>query len=102
MSAFANSLLGSLAGGEEWLKRAVWNKGRKIPGLDPNVWREDAYGFRIKYDEHGDRNSPYGWEIDHHPIPVALGGANTLDNLRPLHCRPNATLGGFLGNALRK
>lgn len=102
MSAFANSLFGALSTNEEWHKRAVWEKGRIIPGLDPNVWREDAYGFRLKYEDHGNRNSSYGWEIDHYPVPRALGGFDTLDNLRPLHCRSNATLGGILSNALRK
>jgi hypothetical protein len=101
MSAFSNSFLGAFSGHDEWRKRAVWEKGRRIPGRDPNVWREDGYGFVIKYEDHGDRNSLYGWEIDHHPVPLALGGFDTLENLRPLHCTANATLGGFLGNALR-
>jgi len=99
MSALGIKPLGTLAT-EELHRRSVWEKGREIPGLDPRVWRADRYGSRLKYEDHGNRNSLYGWEIDHYPIPLALGGPNTLDNLEPLHCKSNASLGGKLGNAL--
>ena len=85
----------------ELRKRAVWNKGMVIPNWDPAVWRWDAYGRVIKYDCYGDRSSNFGWEMDHHPIPQALGGADNVLNLRPLNCFANASLGGMLGNALR-
>lgn len=70
-----------------------------IPGYDPNVWRRDAFGHPIRFSDYGDRSSLYGWEQDH-ILPKALGGSDALDNLRPLHCKNNASLGGILGGAL--
>jgi hypothetical protein len=77
----------------------VWLQGHKVPGRDPDVWRQDDFGNLIRYQDYGDRNSRFGWEIDHRR-PNALGGLGTLDNLRPLHCRANASLGGLLGRLL--
>jgi hypothetical protein len=54
----------------------------------------------LHFPSYGDRQSAHGWEIDHHPIPQALGGSDDIDNLRPLHCRSNAALGGLRGLAL--
>ena len=54
-------------------KRLIWNKGRiayteeedpERPGyarrLNPNVWRMDAFGNFIRYDEYGNTDSIYG------------------------------------------
>jgi hypothetical protein len=70
--------------------------GRVAPGYDPAVWRYDDYGHLIRFADYGDRQSAYGWEIDHIHATM-LGGSDSLDNLRPLHCRQNASLGGMLG-----
>lgn len=96
-----NSLLtGALS---ELIKRqTVWNKARAYPGLDSAIWRYDDYGSLIKFDQYGDRNSPYGWEYDHYPVPRSLGGTDHESNLRPLRCATNALLGGLLGNALNR
>jgi hypothetical protein len=72
-----------------------------IPGYDPVVWRRDALHRVIRYSDYGDRNSKFGWEIDHYPIPRALGGSEDISNLRPLHCTNNAGLGGILGGLLK-
>src|SRR5689334_510192 len=89
---------------EERKKLAVWEKGKPIfqNGIhyDPAVWRWDANGNPIKYSEYGNRSSQYGWEIDHYPIPGALGGGDDISNLRPLHCIANASHGGVLGSLL--
>jgi hypothetical protein len=85
----------------EHRKRAVWNKGRAIPGYDPAVWRHDALGNAIRWSDYGDRDARHGWEIDHWPTPKALGGSDDLSNLRPLHCIANARHGARLGNALQ-
>jgi hypothetical protein len=81
---------------EELRKRAVWEKASIIPFHDPGEWRSDEYGQTIRYSAHGDRNSPWGWEIDH-IWPSALGGLDGYANLRPLHFKMNASLGGVLG-----
>jgi hypothetical protein len=81
---------------EEIWRKAVWSKGREIFGLDPGLWRADHFDSWMFYPDHGDRNSQFGWEIDH-VFPSALGGSDTIDNLRPLHWRNNSSLGGILG-----
>jgi hypothetical protein len=86
---------------EEARRLAVWNKGRVIPGYSPDVWRHDDFGAVLRYENYGDRNSEFGWEIDH-MAPSAFGGTDDLANLRPLHCKNNAGLGGLLGSMLGK
>jgi hypothetical protein len=78
----------------------VWEKAFPIPGKNPYLIRRDCYGLEIHRRDHGDRLSPYGWEIDHIQ-PCALGGLGTFDNLRPLHWKVNASLGGLLADAMR-
>ena len=92
------SLFGLLS--EDLKKLQVWEKGKRIPGLDANIWREDDEGNRIKFSDYGNRDSIYGWEKDHFPIPAALGGSNDISNLRPLRCKTNASLGGLLGGLI--
>ena len=67
----------------------VWNKGRITPGNDPNAWRQDQCGAWIGRQFYGNRNSQYGWEIDH-ITPVERGGTDDLSNLRPLQWGNNA------------
>ena len=66
----------------------VWWKGAIIPGYDPDLWRRDDFGRAISFAAYGDRESKFGWEIDH-VIPVADGGTDDIDNLRSLHWRSN-------------
>lgn len=82
-------------------KAAVWEACRIIPGRDPRVWRYCANGRAIRWGDHGDRTSEYGWEIDH-IVPKGLFGGNDWSNLRALHWRDNARDGGVLGNALKR
>ena len=72
----------------EELIRAVWDKGIITPGQDPWEWRKDDYGNWIRFPDYGNRDSVFGWEIDHIK-PVSQGGTNQLSNLRPLWWRTN-------------
>lgn len=66
----------------------VWEKGSFILDNDSNVWRKDQCGAWIGKDFYGDRNSEYGWEIDH--IDTNTNN-NSLSNLRPLQWKNNAS-----------
>lgn len=66
----------------------VWEKGLIAKTLAPEKWRYDECGSLIKYDEYGNRDSDYGWEIDHIVRPKD-GGSNDLSNLRPLQWENN-------------
>ena len=76
----------------EELKLAVWKKGKKIPDCDPDVWRYDDMGKLIRFTDHGDRDSEFGWEIDH-IVPRARKGSDALSNLRSLNWKDNAERG---------
>jgi len=63
----------------------VWRKGRTAPGHSPDLYRQDICGATIKRSEYGNRNSDYGWEIDH----INPNGSDDLSNLRPLQWENN-------------
>lgn len=63
----------------------VWEKGEKVSNFDSNKYRKDACQAWMKRDEYGNRESIYGWEIDH----ISPGGADDLSNLRPLQWQNN-------------
>lgn len=67
---------------------AVWAKGQIVANNDPNLWRMDECGAWISRGAYGNRNSQYGWEIDH-ITPVSRGGGDELSNLRPLQWQNN-------------
>lgn len=71
-------------------KFAVWQKGRIVGTNDPAVWRQDECGAWMNYASHGNRDSQYGWEIDH-ITSVDHGGSAALSNLRPLQWQNNAS-----------
>ena len=77
---------------DEPTKREVFNRGSVADGYDSKLWRRDICGNMIKYSDHGNTNSNYGWEIDHKK-PVALGGPTIIDNLQPLQWENNRRKG---------
>lgn len=70
-------------------KLEVWKKGDVVSGVDSAVWRKDQCGAWINFAKYGERNSDYGWEVDHIK-PVSKDGGDNLGNLRPLHWKNNA------------
>lgn len=64
----------------------VWDKGKPIRGKNPEAWRRDPDGNKIRKGSYGTEGE-YGWEIDHIK-PKARGGGDDLRNLQPL--RPDA------------
>lgn len=67
----------------------VWEKGTVVPGYVSARWRKDQCGAWMDFKEYGNRDSEYGWEIDH-ITPVSRGGQTILSNLRPLQWKNNA------------
>lgn len=70
----------------------VWHKGQPIPGVDPNVARKDSCGATIHWTHYGNRDSRYGWEVDHIKAE-ANGGTDDLWNLQPLQWQNNVAKG---------
>jgi hypothetical protein len=75
----------------------VFIKAATMTGQPPTV-RTDAMGYIIHWQAYGDRNSTFGWEMDHYPTPKSRGGCDELWNLRPLNWLANARHGGLLAN----
>jgi len=70
----------------------VWKKAKNIQTKDGITWGKDYAGAWIRYDMYGDRDSEYGWEVDHRK-PIAEKGTDNLSNLDPLHWENNVTKG---------
>ena len=68
----------------------VWNNATIVNGVDSQIWRKDTCGAWIYRYAYGDRQSDYGWEIDH-IIPQSKGGSDDFGNLRALHWGNNAS-----------
>jgi len=63
---------------------SVWKKGREVNGFNSEHLRKDQCGAWMIRESYGDRNSSYGWEIDH-----LLEDYDNLANLRPLQWENN-------------
>lgn len=71
------------------LVQKVWEKGAVDANNDSRYWRKDACGAWIGRAHYGDRDSQYGWEIDH----ITPGGTDAVSNLRPLQWQNNVDKG---------
>jgi hypothetical protein len=67
--------------------QSVWEKGKKIPDKNPDLYREDSLGNVIYRHSYG-VTTAMGWEIDHSK-PQAKGGTDHLNNLQPLYWKAN-------------
>jgi hypothetical protein len=70
---------------------AVWEKGHRIRGKDPKLYQRDDCGNLIYKPSYGSETA-MGWEIDHRK-PLAKGGTDHGNNLRPLQSAVNAEKG---------
>jgi hypothetical protein len=80
---------------------AVWNKGTAVLGYEPTKYRKDPCGAWMAFSDYGNRDSIYGWEVDH-ILAVANGGTDVSSNLQPLQWENNVAKGdGLLRCAVR-
>ena len=74
------------------LKLMVWLKADPVEGKITLEWRKDVCGKEIKYEDHANTDSEYGWEIDHiHPLEK--GGHDDMDNLQALNWKTHRAKG---------
>jgi hypothetical protein len=69
--------------------QAVWEKGQPVSGYDRDKYRQDACSAWMSRVEYGNRNSTYGWEVDHDDP----NGGDYLSNLQPLQWANNVAEG---------
>lgn len=82
----------------ETTKSILWSRLSTVANRDPRLWRADRFGLLVYWPDYGNRNSNYGWEIDH-VVPKVRGGSDELSNLQILNWQSNAKKGGkgYLG-----
>jgi len=68
----------------------LWEKATKFENYDSTKWRKDASGAWIAYSQYGNRQSTYGWEVDHIVPKSKLedAGASQEEIDNPLNLRP--------------
>lgn len=70
----------------------IWEKAIIVEGYNKDMYRQDFAGAWISREAHDDTDNLMGWEIDH-IFPIAKGGDNHIDNLRPMNWRNNRSKG---------
>lgn len=75
----------------EKTKQQVWEKAKPIRGQNPEAWRRDSQGNKIRRGSYGTQGE-YGWEVDH-KHPQSKGGSDANKNLQPLHWEANRKKG---------
>ena len=76
----------------EKIIRDVWAKGQVVGSNNPDEYRKDECGAWMYFSHFSNRNSQYGWEIDHIEFVDHVASEN-LSNLRPLQWQNNACKG---------
>ena len=66
---------------------ATWERAPKVRGENPDVWRRDEVGKKIRKAPYGTVGE-FGWEVDHRN-PVSKGGSDDGRNLRALNWKSN-------------
>lgn len=61
----------------------VWEKGTKVEGYNPDMWRKDFAGAWIRRIDYG-QCSMYGWTINR-LCPASKGGTIDIGNLNAMH-----------------
>lgn len=70
----------------------VWKKAKPVDGVNPDQLRQDYAGAWIRFVDYGNRDSQYGWEIDHLK-PLSMNGTDVPDNCLPLQWQNNVSKG---------
>jgi len=65
----------------------AWDKAKPIRGKNPDTWRRDPQGNKIRKGSYGTQGD-YGWELDH-KNPASKGGSDSGRNIQPLHWKEN-------------
>ena len=86
-----------MANFSETQKDHCWEKAPKRSTLNKNEYRFGAAGALIKYDDYGDEDSKFGWNIDHRK-PISAGGSDEDSNIRAMHWENNLAKGDDYGN----
>ena len=73
-------------------KLVAWNKTMVVGSNDPNMWRQDECRAWIRWSDYDNRDSQYGWEVDH-IVSQDHGGTDADSNLRALQWENNVSKG---------
>ena len=73
-------------------KNHCWEKAPKRINLNEDEFRFGAAGALIHYDDYGDEDSKFGWNIDHRK-PTSEGGTDENSNIRAMHRENNLAKG---------
>ena len=66
---------------------AAWDRASKVRGANPDTWRRDEVGKKIRKRSYGTVGE-FGWELDHRN-PKSKGGSDQGRNLRALNWKSN-------------
>ena len=98
LSYYWNSANGTLIKGnsimpfDEKIISDVWAKGQVAGSNNPDEYRKDECGAWMYFSHYSNRDSQYGWEIDHITF-VDHVASDDLNNLRPLQWQNYACKG---------